>query len=60
MKNSTVAVLGVGGVGSIAVEALARGGIGRIIMIDKDVVDITNINRQIPALLTTIGQPKRT
>ncbi|GFR38906.1 tRNA threonylcarbamoyladenosine dehydratase [Insulibacter thermoxylanivorax] len=58
MKNSTIAVLGVGGVGSIAVEALARGGIGRIIMIDKDVVDITNINRQIPALLTTIGQPK--
>lgn len=58
MKNSTVAVLGVGGVGSIAVEALARSGIGRIVMIDKDVVDITNINRQIPALLTTIGQAK--
>jgi len=58
MKNSTVAVLGVGGVGSIAVEALARSGIGRIIMIDKDVVDITNINRQIPALTTTIGQAK--
>jgi len=58
MKKSTVAVLGVGGVGSIAVEALARSGIGRIVMIDKDVVDITNINRQIPALLTTIGQPK--
>ena len=58
LKNSTVAVLGVGGVGSMAVEALARGGIGRIIMIDKDVVDITNINRQIPALMTTIGQKK--
>jgi len=58
MKKSTVAVLGVGGVGSIAVEALARTGIGRIVMIDKDVVDITNINRQVPALLTTIGQPK--
>jgi len=58
LKKSTVAVLGVGGVGSIAVEALARSGIGRIIMIDKDVVDITNINRQIPALMTTIGQPK--
>ncbi|MFB5762166.1 tRNA threonylcarbamoyladenosine dehydratase [Paenibacillus medicaginis] len=58
MKNSTVAVLGIGGVGSIAVEALARTGIGRIILIDKDVVDITNINRQIHALTTTIGQKK--
>lgn len=58
MRNSTVAVLGVGGVGSMAVEALARGGIGRIIMIDKDTVDITNVNRQIPALTTTVGQKK--
>lgn len=58
MKRSTVAVLGVGGVGSFAVEALARSGIGRIVMIDKDVVDITNINRQLHALLTTVGQPK--
>ncbi|MGC6588185.1 tRNA threonylcarbamoyladenosine dehydratase [Paenibacillus sp. Dod16] len=58
MKNSTVAVLGIGGVGSIAVEALARSGVGRIILIDKDVVDITNINRQIHALTTTVGQKK--
>jgi tRNA threonylcarbamoyladenosine dehydratase len=58
LKNSTVAVLGIGGVGSFAAEALARSGIGRIIMIDKDVVDITNINRQLHALLTTVGQPK--
>jgi tRNA A37 threonylcarbamoyladenosine dehydratase len=58
MKRSTVAVLGVGGVGSIAAEALARSGVGRIILIDKDVVDITNINRQLHALTTTIGQPK--
>ncbi|MFS0727410.1 ThiF family adenylyltransferase [Paenibacillus sp. 1P07SE] len=58
MKGSTVAVLGIGGVGSIAAEALARTGVGRIILIDKDVVDITNINRQIHALTTTIGQPK--
>ena len=58
MRNSTVAVLGIGGVGSIAAEALARTGIGRIILIDKDVVDITNINRQIHALTTTVGQPK--
>ncbi|MCR8845984.1 tRNA threonylcarbamoyladenosine dehydratase [Paenibacillus sp. SC116] len=58
MKNSTVAVLGIGGVGSIAAEALARTGVGRIIMIDKDVVDITNLNRQIHALTTTVGQKK--
>ncbi|TJY41405.1 tRNA threonylcarbamoyladenosine dehydratase [Cohnella pontilimi] len=58
LKNSTVAVLGIGGVGAIAAEALARTGVGRIVMIDKDVVDITNINRQIHALTTTVGQPK--
>lgn len=58
MRQSTVAVLGIGGVGSFAAEALARSGIGRLILIDKDVVDITNINRQIHALLTTVGQPK--
>ncbi|WP_438347076.1 tRNA threonylcarbamoyladenosine dehydratase [Paenibacillus sp. FA6] len=58
MKNSTVAVLGIGGVGAIAVEALARTGVGRIILIDKDVVDITNVNRQIHALITTVGQKK--
>lgn len=58
MKGSTVAVLGIGGVGSIAAEALARTGVGRIILIDKDVVDITNVNRQIHALTTTVGQPK--
>ncbi|GAA0381619.1 tRNA threonylcarbamoyladenosine dehydratase [Paenibacillus motobuensis] len=58
LKNSTVAVLGIGGVGSMAVEALARTGVGRIILIDKDVVDITNLNRQIHALTTTIGQKK--
>lgn len=58
MKKSTVAVLGIGGVGGMAAEALARTGIGRIILIDKDVVDITNVNRQIHALTTTVGQPK--
>lgn len=58
MKGSTVAVLGVGGVGSFAAEALARTGVGRIVMIDKDVVDITNVNRQLHALLSTVGKPK--
>lgn len=58
LKGSTVAVLGIGGVGAIAAEALARSGVGRIVMIDKDVVDITNINRQLHALTTTVGQSK--
>jgi len=58
LRQSTAAVLGIGGVGSFAAEALARSGIGRLILIDKDVVDITNINRQIHALMSTIGQPK--
>ncbi|MGG2971467.1 tRNA threonylcarbamoyladenosine dehydratase [Geobacillus stearothermophilus] len=58
LKNATVAVLGVGGVGSFAVEALARSGVGRLVLVDRDNVDITNINRQIHALLSTIGRPK--
>jgi tRNA A37 threonylcarbamoyladenosine dehydratase len=58
LKGSTVAVLGIGGVGSFAAEALARSGIGRLVLVDKDNVDITNINRQIIALLSTIGKPK--
>jgi tRNA A37 threonylcarbamoyladenosine dehydratase len=58
LKNSTVGVLGIGGVGSFAVEALARSGVGRLVLVDKDVVDITNVNRQVHALLSTVGQPK--
>ncbi|GED32315.1 tRNA threonylcarbamoyladenosine dehydratase [Brevibacillus centrosporus] len=58
MKNSRVAVLGIGGVGSFTVEALARTGVGKLVMVDKDVVDITNINRQIHATLNTVGQKK--
>src|SRR3954464_12239836 len=58
MKNATVAVLGIGGVGTFASEALARSGVGRLVLVDKDVVDITNVNRQIIALLSTVGQPK--
>ncbi|MGD6804197.1 tRNA threonylcarbamoyladenosine dehydratase [Rossellomorea vietnamensis] len=58
MKNSTVAVLGIGGVGSFAAEALARSGVGRLVLVDKDDVDITNINRQLHALLSTVGKPK--
>ncbi|MFM1652420.1 ThiF family adenylyltransferase [Brevibacillus sp. B_LB10_24] len=58
LKGSAVAVLGVGGVGSFTAEALARTGVGKLVLIDKDVVDITNINRQIHANLGTIGQQK--
>ncbi|MBX6352539.1 MAG: tRNA threonylcarbamoyladenosine dehydratase [Thermoflavifilum sp.] len=58
LGQSTVAVLGAGGVGSYAMEALARMGVGTLVLIDKDVVDVTNINRQIPALHSTIGRPK--
>lgn len=58
LRNSTIAVLGIGGVGTFAAEALARSGVGRLILIDKDDVDITNVNRQIIALLSTVGRPK--
>ncbi len=58
MKNSTVAVLGVGGVGSFAAEALARSGVGRIVLVDKDDVDITNVNRQVIALIINNRQAK--
>ncbi|MFC7372756.1 ThiF family adenylyltransferase [Fictibacillus iocasae] len=58
LKNSTVAVLGIGGVGSFSAEALARSGVGRLLLVDKDNVDITNVNRQVHALISTVGQPK--
>ncbi|WHY70683.1 tRNA threonylcarbamoyladenosine dehydratase [Fictibacillus enclensis] len=58
LKGSTVGILGIGGVGSFSAEALARAGIGKLILVDKDVVDITNVNRQIHALLSTVGQSK--
>lgn len=58
LKNSSVIVFGVGGVGSYAVEALARAGIGAITIFDNDVIDITNINRQLYALNSTIGKDK--
>lgn len=58
LKNSRVAVFGVGGVGGHAVEALVRSGIGRIDIIDNDTVSVTNLNRQIFALWSTVGKPK--
>lgn len=58
LQNANVLVVGLGGVGSFAAEFLARAGIGKITIVDGDVVDITNVNRQLPALHSTVGKPK--
>ena len=58
LKNSRIAVFGVGGVGSYTVEALARAGVGAIDLIDNDIFNVTNINRQLYATHKTIGQYK--
>ena len=58
LKKCHIAVFGVGGVGGFVVEALARAGVGTIDLIDSDCVDITNLNRQIIALHSTIGKQK--
>ena len=58
LKNANVLIVGVGGVGSFAAEFIARAGIGKMTIVDGDVVDITNINRQLPALHSTVGMPK--
>jgi tRNA A37 threonylcarbamoyladenosine dehydratase len=58
LAQAHVLVAGLGGVGSYCAEALARAGVGRLTIIDHDVVAISNINRQLPALLSTVGQSK--
>ncbi len=58
LRNAHVAVFGIGGVGGYATEALARSGVGELTIVDKDNVDITNLNRQIIALHSTINEPK--
>ncbi len=58
LRQKTVAVFGIGGVGGQAAEALARGGIGKLVLIDNDTVSMSNINRQIIALHSTVGLPK--
>lgn len=58
LKNSRVAVFGVGGVGGYTVEALVRSGVGALDLIDNDTVSLTNINRQIIATLDTVGRDK--
>ena len=58
LKEANILIVGVGGVGSFAAEFIARAGVGKITIVDGDVVDITNINRQLPALHSTIGLNK--
>lgn len=58
LQEANVAIFGIGGVGSFATEALARSAIGRLRLIDHDVVSPTNINRQLPALESTLGVSK--
>lgn len=58
LKESKVAIFGIGGVGSFTAEALARSGVGHLVLIDNDVVSASNINRQILATTQTIGQAK--
>lgn len=58
LKNSTVLIFGLGGVGGNAVEAIARSAFGTIILVDKDTVEMSNINRQLVALNSTIDLPK--
>lgn len=58
IKNASVAVIGLGGVGSYAAEAVARAGVGNITLVDYDIVVESNINRQLPALTSTLGKLK--
>lgn len=58
LNNAHVAVFGVGGVGGYVVEALVRSGVGEITVVDRDAVSLSNINRQIIALHSTVGMPK--
>ena len=58
LAASTVTVFGVGGVGSFAAEALARTGVGRLILVDFDRICVTNVNRQLHAMKGTLGKPK--
>ena len=58
LQKATVMIVGCGAVGSFAVEALARAGVGNLIIIDSDVIEVSNINRQIFATDTAIGMPK--
>ncbi|MGL4970070.1 MAG: ThiF family adenylyltransferase, partial [Cetobacterium sp.] len=58
LSNSHLLVFGVGGVGGFVVEALVRAGVGELTVVDFDIVDITNLNRQVIATVDTVGQDK--
>ena len=58
LQNAAVAVFGIGGVGSFVTEALARAGVGSLAIVDSDTVELSNLNRQIIALHSTVGRPK--
>lgn len=58
LKKANVLIVGLGGVGSFAAEFIVRAGVGNLTIVDGDTVDITNVNRQLPALHSTVGQPK--
>ena len=58
LSSAHILIVGLGGVGSWAAEMLCRSGVGRFTLVDVDVVDVTNINRQMPALHSTVGEPK--
>ena len=58
LKTARVAIFGIGGVGSFAAEALARAGVGRLVLVDNDAVAASNINRQLAALCSTLGRSK--
>ena len=58
LSSKNILIIGLGGVGAIAAEMIVRAGIGKITIVDHDVIDESNINRQIPALQSTVGQPK--
>lgn len=58
LQNANILIIGLGGVGSFSAEFIARAGVGKMTIVDGDTVDITNINRQLPALHSTIGKNK--
>lgn len=58
LQDAAVAVFGIGGVGSFVTEVLARAGVGSLIIVDSDTVELSNLNRQIIALHSTVGRPK--
>ncbi len=57
LQGARVILFGVGGVGSWCAEALVRSGVGHLTIVDPDCVDVTNVNRQLPATTATIGRP---